>query len=227
MMRLFGRARVGFGNIQRKRLNRKRNYRATPTIFAWSAACRAIAEDLSRLRGSRESGSLAHPFAARMLIMRNRGLMTKLAAAQLMAAALTFVPAGEALAGNLISNAVEQAKPCSRLKVTKFGVSVGLDQFKSADIQTLHVDIDGNEAKIALSGSLSCKSSESAIISGDAYAEVRADLALDLSACQFTHDSIRIISTGGAFGLAIEAAKGEIERALERSLVSAAKSLCK
>jgi hypothetical protein len=163
----------------------------------------------------------------RMLIMRSRGLLAKFAMAQLMAAAFAFFPARDALAGNLISNAIEQAKPCSRLKVTKFGVSVGLDQFKSADIQTLHVDIDGKEAKIALSGSLSCKTSESAIISGDASAEVRADLALDLSACQFTRDSIRIVSTGGAFGFAIEAAKGDIERALERSLVSTAKSLCK
>ena len=142
-------------------------------------------------------------------------------------AGLALAYVSDARAGNLVSNAIEQAKPCSRVKVTKFGVSVGLDQFKSAEIKSLHVDIEGDKATIAFTGSLGCRTSDLAILRGDASAEVHADLALDLAACQFSQNAIHIVSTGGAFGFAIEAAKADIERALERSLAGLAKSLCK
>ncbi len=135
--------------------------------------------------------------------------------------------ASGAHAANAIVKAIEQAKPCSRLKVSKFGVTVGLDQFKSADIQSLHVDVDDAHAKFELSGSLACRSSEAAIFRGDASAELKASLALDLTTCQFSQNTIRIVSVGGAFGFAIQAAKGDIEAALERSLAGLAKSLCK
>ena len=106
-------------------------------------------------------------------------------------------------------------------------MTIGLDEFKSADIQTLHLDIADDAAQMSMKGSLSCKSSGASLFKADASAEIDATLALDLKTCEFSENSVHIVSAGGALGAAIEAAKPEIERALERGLVGMARSLCK
>lgn len=130
-------------------------------------------------------------------------------------------------AANPVVKAIEQARPCSRLKVSKFGLTVGLDQFESAEVKSLKLDIDGASAKFALLGSLACRTSDGSLLRGDAKAELNASFQLDLESCAFAGKSIRIVSTGGTFGPVLDAARPEIEAALERSLEGLAKSLCK
>lgn len=139
-------------------------------------------------------------------------------------AALAVAPAAQA--ANPVARAIEQAKPCSRLKVKALGLAVGLDKFEGAEIKTLKVDIDGARAKFALDGSLACAASDSALLRGDASAELRASFTLDLKSCVFSEDTIHIVSTGGSFRPVLEAAKAQIEAALESSLKGLAKSLC-
>jgi hypothetical protein len=138
---------------------------------------------------------------------------------------LAAAPAAEA--ANPVARAIEQAKPCSRLKVKALGLAVGLDKFESAAVKTLKVDIDGDHAKFALDGSLACATSEASLLRGDASAELSASFSLDLANCAFSETSIRIVATGGSFRPVLEAAKAQIEAALQKSLESLARSLCK
>ena len=150
--------------------------------------------------------------------------MTPSLACAVFVVALVAAPAAQA--ANPVAKAIEQAKPCSRLKVKALGLAIGLDKFEGAEIKTLKVDIDGDRAKFALDGSLACAASDSALLRGDASAELRAAFTLDLKTCQFSETSIRIVATGGSFRPVLEAAKVQIEAALEKSLQNLAKSLC-
>jgi hypothetical protein len=146
-------------------------------------------------------------------------------AATVFAFALAAAPAAQA--ANPVAKAIEQAKPCSRLKVKALGLAVGLDKFESAAVKTLQVDVDGDHAKFALDGSLACTASDTSLLRGDASAELRASFTLDLASCEFSDKSIRIVATGGSFGSVLQAAKPQIEAALDASLENLAKSLCK
>jgi len=141
------------------------------------------------------------------------------------AIALAAAPAAQA--ANPVVQAIEQAKPCSRLKVKALGLTVGLDKFESAAVKSLKVDIDGDHAQFALDGSLACAASDGSLLRGDASAELNASFTLDLAACEFSEKSIHIVATGGSFRPVLEAAKPQIEAALKRSLENLAKSLCK
>ena len=142
-------------------------------------------------------------------------------------AAFALAPASAAWAGNPVVKAIEQAKPCSRLKVKALGIAIGLDAFEGAEVKSLKVDIDGDHASFALDGSLACRAADSALLRGDAKAELRAAFTLDLATCEFGDKTIRLVSTGGTFGPVLEAAKSQIEATLQHSLESLAKSLCK
>lgn len=132
-------------------------------------------------------------------------------------------------AGNVISRAIERAQPCSGLKTTVNKVvtlTIGIDQFKTAELETLKVDVAGDKATIALVGSLACRTSDEAVIKGDASAKFSANANLNLATCVAEPVSVRILSTGGTFGAAIDAFKGSIEKAVEKSIAEQAKALC-
>jgi hypothetical protein len=156
-----------------------------------------------------------------------RRLTTRLAAGGLLAATHMMANFSDARAANAMSNAIEQAKPCKGLKISKLGVSIGVDEFKSADIERLSVEVDGDSAKISLKGSLACRTSDGALFRGDASAQLSAAFSFDLASCQFGQNSVQIVATGGSFGFAVEAAKHEIEHALESSISKMMRSLCK
>lgn len=133
-----------------------------------------------------------------------------------------------ASAQNVIARAIEWAQPCSGLKVTKLGITAGIDHFKSAELETLKVDIAGDKAKIALVGSLACRTSDKAdVIRGDASAKFSADADLDLKSCLADPVKVRIVSTGGTFQTVIEALKGDIQKAVEKSIAEQARILCR
>jgi hypothetical protein len=143
----------------------------------------------------------------------------------LVLAAIACAP--PAARANPLERVIEQAKPCARLKISKFGVSVGLDTFESAEVERLKIDADAARAKIDFIGALACRTSDSALLKGDARAKFQANLDLDLATCQFRDNTIRVLSTGGSLAVALDAAKGEVEKALEVALDRAAKSLCR
>ena len=119
----------------------------------------------------------------------------------MLAASIVLTFASEAQAANALARAIEQSKPCSPIKLSKFGLSVGIDQFKSADVRRLRIDVEGDSATVALSGSLACQTSASVLLRGDASAELNASVALNLATCQFSQNTVSIVSTGGSFGL--------------------------
>jgi hypothetical protein len=105
-------------------------------------------------------------------------------------------------------------------------VTIGIDNFKSAEVETLKVDVAGDKGTIALVGSLACRTSDEAVIKGDASAKFSANADLNLSTCVAEPVSVRILSIGGTFGAAIDAFKGDIQNALEKSIAEQAKALC-
>ena len=86
---------------------------------------------------------------------------------------LFIVQAATAHAANAISRAVEQAQPCRTVKTTKLGVPLGIDKFKDAQLESLTINVNGDDAKIAAVGSLACPTSDAAVVRGDASARWR------------------------------------------------------
>lgn len=140
-----------------------------------------------------------------------------------------FLIVGDApvYAANAVSRAIERAQPCSTVKAKKFGIAIGVDQFKSAELESLKIEVNGDDAKIAIAGSLACRTSDSATLPGDASASFSATVELNLSSCAISQDTVRILSTGGTYGFAVDAFKGAIEKAIESSISDQAKALCR
>ncbi|MER9018278.1 hypothetical protein [Mesorhizobium sp. M0898] len=130
-------------------------------------------------------------------------------------------------AANAVSRAIERAQPCTTVKAAKFGVTIGVDQFKSAELENLKIEVNGDDAKISVAGSLACRTSDSATFRGDASARFSATMELNLSSCAIIQDTVRIVSTGGTYGFAVDAFKDAIEKAIESSISDQAKALCK
>lgn len=129
-------------------------------------------------------------------------------------------------AANIISRAIERAQPCSGLQTRQLGQTIGVDKFKTADLETLKIDVSGNTAKAALVASLACKTSDQAILRGDASAKFDASAEVDLTSCVVKQVSVRIVSTGGTFGKVIGAFQNQIQKAVETSISDQAKTFC-
>jgi len=129
-------------------------------------------------------------------------------------------------ADNAVSRAIERAHPCSALKIKKLGITVALDQFESAKLESLKVDVNGDDASVALVGSLACRTSDAATIRGDASAKFSASVRLNLASCSVSQNSVSIIETGGAFGFAVDAFKPALQIALQNAIAEQVKALC-
>lgn len=144
-------------------------------------------------------------------------------------AMLLLCDIGAASSANIISRAIERAQPCSSLKTEVkqvLTVTIGIDKFKGSEVETLKIDIVGDKAKAALVGSLACRTSDEAVIKGDASARFSADADLNLATCVAAPVTVRILSAGGTFKAAIEAFKGDIQNAVEKAIVEQTKALC-
>jgi hypothetical protein len=129
-------------------------------------------------------------------------------------------------AANVLSQAIEKAQPCRVIKVTKLGVTISVDKFKSANIESLKVDIAGDAAKIAIVGSLACGTQEKSAIHGDFFAKFSAAAQLNLATCLIDESSVQILSTGGSYGALIDVFKHEIEKVINHSVSEKVKALC-
>lgn len=135
--------------------------------------------------------------------------------------------AGPSRAANAISKAVERAQPCGSLKATKLGVTIGINEFKSAELESLRVNVAGDDAEVELVASLACKTSDEATFPGDAWAKFKGEAKLNLASCAVAKVAVRIQTTGGTYGFAVDAFKGSIQSAVEKSISDQVKSLCK
>jgi hypothetical protein len=140
---------------------------------------------------------------------------------------LVIVQGAPAHAANAVSRAIERTQPCSTVKATKIGITIGVDNFKSAELESLKIDVIGDDAKIAVVGSLACRTSDKSTFPGDASARFSAAVELNLASCAISQNSVRILSTGGTYGFAVDAFRGTIERAIESSISDQVKALCR
>lgn len=139
---------------------------------------------------------------------------------------LNLFSVSAASAANVLSHAIERAQPCSGLRFTQLGQTIGVDKFESADLETLKIDVAGNSAKATLVASLACRTSDQAAIRGNASAKFEANAEVELASCTVRQVNVRIVSTGGTFGRVIDAFKGQIEKAVESSISNQAKTFC-
>ncbi len=140
---------------------------------------------------------------------------------------LLFAQAAPTQAANAVSRAIEQAQPCRTVKMTKLGVTIGIDKFEDAQLESLTINVNGDNAKIEAVGSLACRTSDTAAFRGDASARFSVTAELNLASCAISQNSVRILSTGGTYGFAADAFKGTIEKAIESSIADQVKALCR
>ncbi|MGR9400219.1 hypothetical protein ACU8M5_10780 [Rhizobium leguminosarum] len=144
--------------------------------------------------------------------------------------AFTLGPNSAAFAANVLEKAIIAAQPCRPLKIkeTVLGVKVdvGIDRLDYVKIDTVDIQVDGDAAKASALGTLACKTSDQAVVTGGISAKAQLNVQANLSTCVMEHSSIEIIETGGEFGGIVNEFKDEISVALLKGIENALKKLC-
>lgn len=111
--------------------------------------------------------------------------------------------------------------------MTRFGITIGVDNFESVVLESLKINVIEDDAEIAIVGSLAFRTSDKSTFSGDTLARFSAVVELNLASCAISQNSVRILSTGGTYSFAVDAFRGKIENAIEGSISDRVKALCR
>ena len=139
------------------------------------------------------------------------------------AAAMLPVPAQ---AENVISSMVKEVNPCSGLKVDIGIWEIGIDRFKSADIERADVALRGDEVSASFAGKLACQTSDDALKPGNASVRIDARVSANLDGCTVSGVSVGLTDFGGMYGGAISTFSGLIEDAFEGVVREEVKKAC-
>ena len=148
-------------------------------------------------------------------------------AVALVAMALLGGAASPSQAATALEDAIASAIPCAGNKTKVAGTTIGIDKFDRVEIKEFSVSGKGSAGKASVTGFLSCKTSDQAVVRGDANADFDVSASIDLNTCAITSKSVEIPKTGGRFKLVVDLLKSKIIESLEGSIVSEAKKLCK
>jgi hypothetical protein len=139
---------------------------------------------------------------------------------------LVFSP-HDVKSANILSKAIEAAQPCESLKVETVVGSIGIDKFKEANIEKLNLLIDGNQASLTGTAMLACRTSDDAVVKGDASATVSLDATLDLNSCEMSQLDVKLVETSGTFEDVLDAFEDGITGAIKGVIADEIKKLCR
>lgn len=131
-----------------------------------------------------------------------------------------------ALAANGLERALERLQPCQGLKVNVRLATIGVDNLEKLSVEEVTITVKGDAADAAVTGTLACKTSDAALVRGDASARFSATVHMDLATCTVSGQKVEILSTGGTFGSLVDRFRGMIGRTLETGLADQLRKLC-
>ena len=129
-------------------------------------------------------------------------------------------------AANVIQQAVEKANPCSVVQYKTVFSKVRVDRFKGFQLHELNLDIKNDEAKLKTSATLSCRTSDAALIKGDVSGKFAIESQFNIASCDMNGFDIKLVSSGGSFGKILDTFAPDVERKLEETAIKEIKEAC-
>ncbi|MBY3116694.1 hypothetical protein HFO29_01715 [Rhizobium laguerreae] len=135
-----------------------------------------------------------------------------------------------ALAENVLERAIAQSQPCrslrTKVKLGPINVDVGVDKLEAVKVESIQISVNGNVAEADARGTIACKTSDQAVVTGGFSATATVHLKTDLSTCAVDESAIAIVKTDGRFGDLVDGFKNQISDALRQGLEKNLKKLC-
>lgn len=140
---------------------------------------------------------------------------------------LVVVPPGAwAQELTVIDAMIAAQNPCAELKTktktktkTKLGITIGIDKLEEVTLKTASASLAGNDVSLAFDGRLACRTSDAAVVKGNAAASVAAAAKLSLADCAVESVIVTLSDFGGTFGPILQA----FAPVIEEEIVAAAK----
>lgn len=143
---------------------------------------------------------------------------------------MTFVSL-PAMAQTVVEQRIALLQPCNSLRteanVLGLPVTIGIDTLKSVTLSRAEAVMVGNEVTLNFTGGLACRTSDSAVIKGEASVDLVASTVVDLANCSIQSLSITPTQFGGTFGQILEGAwQPLIKPKLEKEATQMIKDAC-
>ena len=118
-------------------------------------------------------------------IERTRLVHAPVVRAQIVAAALMAVTATPAMTQTVVEKRLAALQPCGGLKVTQnvlgLPVTIGIDKLEGVALSRAEIAMEGDDVTLSFMGGLSCRTSDQAVIKGDASVDLTASAAVSLA----------------------------------------------
>lgn len=113
-------------------------------------------------------------------------------------ATLGLTPAEGARANPLIEALIEDAEPCSALRIDDFKlVEIAVDRFKSLTIHDVAMTMNNDAVQARIDATLYCETGPNAALTGDMGGRVAIDLSADLATCRVNAVDAKVSELGG------------------------------
>lgn len=151
--------------------------------------------------------------------------------AQCILLALPFFVAAPALAQSIVEKRLASLQPCGNLrteqKLAGVPIVIGIDKLKSIAMRRAELAISGDEVTVSFAGGIACRTSDGAVIKGDAAVDLTASAVVNLADCSIGSLSITPTRFGGSFSKILEGAWEPVIRPkLEADAITMLKQAC-
>lgn len=109
-------------------------------------------------------------------------------------------------AETLVERRLAALEPCSGLKQEILGATLAIDKLERITLSRANLDMTGNLVTLSLQGGLACKTSDAAMIRGNASVAITASAHMNLIDCSIDTLAITPTEFGGEFASVVEAA---------------------
>lgn len=130
------------------------------------------------------------------------------------------------MAQTVIDQAIANANPCAGLKKTTMLGTVGIDKLKAVHLETADASLQGSDLKVKLNGHIACRTSDQALLEGDASADIEVTGQVSLKDCSTPALNVSVTNFGGTFGSIISQASSQIASSLRTALIDQWKRVC-
>lgn len=146
----------------------------------------------------------------------------------LVVAPLVTPPDARAQEPTVIEKMIAAQNPCSELKTkTALGITIGIDKLDEVTLNTASASLDGNDVSLGFDGRLACRTSDAAVVKGNAATSVVAKAKLSLKDCAVDSLTVTLSEFGGTFGPILEAFAPALEQEIAAMATSRVIEACR
>ncbi|MEO8241453.1 MAG: hypothetical protein ABI832_04025 [bacterium] len=121
---------------------------------------------------------------------------------------------GAASAQSVFERKIIENNPCSHLRSGSGLISIEIDKVESVRIDTLSLVLKGDMIEAGLSGALSCKTSDAAVLPGSVAADIAISAQMSVTDCKAVNVTAALSNISGEYGPVLDAFRSEAEDAL-------------